>query len=250
MKSESEEGDLGDVAMPGFVDILSSVLTVFMFFMMLTAAIMFLLSIQLRQNLIEEKKKEVDASVSVEIEELLKKLKSGEINIEDLKQQAQKNRTLTLENKTLGIQNDQLSENLSNALQKVARLQDSDAVLGKSADVGVSQAGDQLEIVVFYKDTGISVSDETQKKITEFIAAAQKSGRLGSNQVVYLEAPDNPDAPTITLSRQAVLGRALNIRNVLLTTKLGQDNIRIRNLPAEKKEDNFNWIRIKIEKKQ
>jgi len=53
----SEDGDLNEVAMPGFVDILSSVITVFMFFMLITSAVMFFLSLQIKKNAVEEIKK-------------------------------------------------------------------------------------------------------------------------------------------------------------------------------------------------
>ena len=58
-----DEGDLGDVAMPGFVDILSSVVTVFMFFMLITSVTMFFLSLKMKKTVVAESKKEAQINV-------------------------------------------------------------------------------------------------------------------------------------------------------------------------------------------
>ena len=92
----SGDGDLNAVAMPGFIDILSSVITVFMFFMLITSAVMFFLSMKIKKDAQEEvkqakddaKKKEAEAkdAMTKEMKDLLEKLKNNQITIEQLSQ--------------------------------------------------------------------------------------------------------------------------------------------------------------------
>jgi hypothetical protein len=234
-KEGDTEGDLGDVAMPGFVDILSSVLTVFMFFMMLTAAIMFMLTIELKKNLVKEKEK----AVSQELTEFMEKIKSGEIDVSDLKKKAEQ--TVVLQE-----EKEELTSDLSNAVQQVARLQDNQAVYSRAAEISSSQTDDPSEFVILYREMGISISVETQAKIAEFVKKLRRENP-GKKIKILLEAPDDPNSATLTVSRQVVLGRTMNVRNALLGGKANPQEILIQNLSPEKIKDSYQWVRIRVQ---
>ena len=238
-KEGDNEGDLGDVAMPGFVDILSSVLTVFMFFMMLTAAIMFMLTIELKKNLVEEKKKEIEKTISKELAEYLRKIESGEIDLSDLKNKSE-------ENVVLKEEKEDLTQDLSQAVQRVARLQDNQMVFSKVAEISSSQTENPTEFIILYRESGISISPDTQRNIADFVQKL-KEEHPGKELKIVLEAPDDPESPTLTLSRQLVLGRTMNVRNALLGGKAAPKEITIKNLPPSQIKDSYQWVRIRVE---
>ena len=98
---EAGGDDLNAVALPGFIDILSSVITVFMFFMLITSAVMFFLSMKIKKQSEEEVKqaknetKQAHAEVkkvgdqtkiemTYQVKDLLEQLKRGEITVDQL----------------------------------------------------------------------------------------------------------------------------------------------------------------------
>jgi hypothetical protein len=240
-KEGDTEGDLGDVAMPGFVDILSSVLTVFMFFMMLTAAIMFMLTLELKKNLVKEKQDALQQAVSQEVKDYIEQIKSGKIDIADVKKKAEQSTVLKEEK-------EELSSDLSKAVQQISRLQDNQMVFSKVAELSASQTENPTQFIILYRESGISISEETQKSIADFVDKIKKQNPDKKVSIV-LEAPDDPNAPTLTLSRQLVLGRTMNVRNALLGGKANSEDISIRNLPPSLLQESYQWVRIRVETK-
>ncbi len=237
-KEGDTEGDLGDVAMPGFVDILASVLTVFMFFMMLTAAIMFMLTLELKKNLVKEKQEALEQAISQEVRDYIEQIKSGKIDVAEVKKKAEQS-TILKEEK------EELSSDLSKAVQQISRLQDNQMVFSKVAELKAAQTEDPTEFVILYRESGISISEETQKNIARFVEKLKKQNQ-GKKISVILEAPDDPKSPTLTLSRQLVLGRTMNVRNALLGGKAEPDEILIRNVKPSEIQGSYQWVRIRV----
>ncbi len=233
-----DEGDLGDVAMPGFVDILSSVVTVFMFFMLITSVTMFFLSVKMKKSVMEESKKEAQSDAAKELNEYLKKLEAGEITLEELKTKAAGQQAV----QQLSVKNTYLTESLQaseEALQKTR------AAMGKTQNQKVETSIDSTSLIIIYDESGITVNPDTTKIIKEFITRLKQDPTF-KDKTLLLESPDNPAATTQSLSRELSLGRSLNVRNVLLLEDIFAERVKISNVPAELHNNTYNWLRIRL----
>ncbi len=233
-----DEGDLGDVAMPGFVDILSSVVTVFMFFMLITSVTMFFLSVKMKKSVMEESKKEAQSDAAKELNEYLKKLEAGEITLEELKTKAAGQQAV----QQLSVKNTYLTESLQaseEALQKTR------AAMGKTQNQKVETSIDSTSLIIIYDESGITVNPDTTKIIKEFITRLKQDPNY-KDKTLLLESPDNPAATTQSLSRELSLGRSLNVRNVLLLEDVFAERVKISNVPAELHNNTYNWLRIRL----
>lgn len=234
----NDEGNLDDVAMPGFVDILSSVITVFMFFMLITSVTMFFLSVKMKKSVVEESKKEAQSDAAKELQDYLKRLEAGEISLEELKAKAAGQQVV----QQLSVKNTYLTESLQaseEALQKTR------AAMGKTQNQKVETSPDNASLIIVYDESGITVNPETTKIIKEFIIRlAQDPGF--KDKTLLLESPDNPAATTQSLSRELSLGRSLNVRNVLLLQDIAAERVKISNVPAELHNNTYNWLRIRL----
>jgi hypothetical protein len=233
-----DEGDLGDVAMPGFVDILSSVVTVFMFFMLITSVTMFFLSLKMKKNVMEESKKEAQSDAAKELNAYLKKLEAGEITLEELKARAAGQQAV----QQLSVKNTYLTESLQaseEALQKTR------AAMGKTQNQKVETSLDSTDLIIIYDESGITVNPDTIKIIKEFITRLKQDPTF-KDKTLLLESPDNPAATTQSLSRELSLGRSLNVRNVLLLEDVFAERVKISNVPAELHNNTYNWLRIRL----
>lgn len=233
-----DEGDLGDVAMPGFVDILSSVVTVFMFFMLITSVTMFFLSVKMKKSVMEESKKVAQSDAAKELNDYLKKLEAGEITLEELKTKAAGQQAV----QQLSVKNTYLTESLQaseEALQKTR------AAMGKTQNQKVETSIDSTSLVIIYDESGITVNPDTTKIIKEFITRLKQDPTF-KDKTLLLESPDNPAATTQSLSRELSLGRSLNVRNVLLLEDVFAERVKISNVPAELHNNTYNWLRIRL----
>jgi hypothetical protein len=230
MQAEQDgEGDLNDVAMPGFIDILSSVITIFMFFMLITSAIMFFMSIQMKKASLNEGKKQAETEASEQLQDYVKKLQSGEMTVEQLNQAL---------NGSGGATGD------SSAANTAIQSQQLHATFSQNDSQTVT-ASDTNDLVIIFKDNGISVSQDTVKSVDDFIDNLQKKA-AGKALSVDLMAPDNPGAATISVSREVALGRALNLRNIVLKQKITGRDIKFHNVPPEAYGNSYDWVRIHV----
>jgi hypothetical protein len=230
----SEDGDLGDVAMPGFIDILSSVITVFMFFMLITSAIMFFLSLQMKKNLEQESHKEAKTEASRDVQDLIKKLKSGEVSVDQLASD------------TPATPDSQAQPQAQNQPQPSNAVQQTPLSFGKSEIQEIKSDTAYNEMVIIYTDRGITVSDDTRKKVMEFINSLEKKSN-GKPLSIAIDVPDNPTAPTLSVSREIALGRTLNLRNVFLSDKKTNHNISIHTVAALAYNNSYDWIKIHVD---
>lgn len=207
MSAESDDPE-STIPWPGFVDILSTVIIVFVFFMMMTSVIIFVLSEQAKQAAVSEAQKRAESPSEVD-------QKSNKISPEK-----------------------ELSPDISNLLQdrealqkEVERLMQLKTVLSESVQQTVDRAENLL--TVHFGDFGASIVPET----SEFIKNQMPHpGRI----MIHSYIPKGSDFASI---REIALNRALNIRNVLLQNGMANDQIVLRILPQQdddmKNKDNF-----------
>ena len=210
---------------PGFVDILSTVIIVFVFFMMMTSVIIFVLSDQ-------AKKAAVDNAVKVKTED-----------------KNQPTKTAASSNLAPDV-NNLLAE--KETLQKeVDRLAQLKNVLSESTDQKTVHI--ENEIVVSYGDMGATVTPESSDTVK---AALPFDGHITINAII----PEGRDFGSI---REIALNRALNIRNILLQNGVASEHIALRislpkaqeetpktdtKQPEEKTDNQYGSVKITFEK--
>lgn len=240
---DRRDEDSGAIAWPGFVDILSAVIIMFIFFVMITAIVMFALSVEHQKAMEEQNEERLQEMVSDEIKEIIEQMQSGNISLDDIKNSAnsqEKIQTLSQDNQKLTDENQRLEhevDKLSGMIKQV----EADFSQNEKQDM----IADEKQFTVLFSYNDISLSDETSKALSTFIQSAI-AAHAGQDYAIEILACDNPDAPTISISRELSLARALNVRNVAINDKINPEAVSFRFTKPDKIKDSYNWIKIGV----
>jgi len=233
--SDRREDDIGAVAWPGFVDILSAVIIMFVFFVMITAIVMFVMSVQNQEAMESENEKKVQEEISNLKEKILIE---SQANPQEFSLQVQKVteiQNLSEENEKLNEQVQDLSATVEQLKADLAETKDQDALLGS----------DEKSLIILYKNNEISLSPAVENTIREFVNS--QTSETGKLPQITLETGDAPNASAVSVVRELSLARTLNIRNVMLSEDIDPGKVKVVYTEAEKVEDSYHWVRIKIE---
>lgn len=209
----SGDSDMAADAWPGFVDILSSVIIIFVFFVMIIAGvILFLMLIytsQIKSISIEQAKKEVAAMVS------------------------QENSALRAENIALVVENDDLKRKV----KQVA------AGFSKSTEQNTEM--DERKMIVFYGGDAITVTEKTDKEIRAFVEKYRADLESGKARI-RLVGVKNPGAPTESTARNLALARLLNVRNVFVAEQIANESITANIIDSEDFPGKYDWVKVEV----
>lgn len=199
--SESDDPE-STIPWPGFVDILSTVIIVFVFFMMMTSVIIFVLSEQAKKDAVQNAKQQSKEDVQQSKD---KKETQAEVDQQ--------------ETKTTEVLKPDVSNLLmeKEALQKeIAKLTQLKNVLSESQAQTLEQAADM--ITVHFGDMGATITKDTENAIRNGLPS-----NVRFTIISYI--PKDSDFASI---REIALNRALNIRNVLLQSNITNDKIDLK----------------------
>lgn len=223
---EDDNEDLGVIAWPGFVDILSSVIIMFVFFVMVVASALYFHIIIFKSKILAE----VSDSIS------------AQSNAEEL---AKTNRSLTKKIK-------EMTEEMK-ALEEMT--QDNDIQLFKS-DSEFAESEEQIikedvstnSLIVFFGSDTISVTKENQDAIDAAIKGYIDQ-YSAENVVVRVVSGKSPDAVNDIIARRLAVARMLNVRNSFLTTEIPTNQIIPVVSEKESVDGSYNWVRLTFSKK-
>lgn len=246
MAGDRRDDDAGSIAWPGFVDILSSVLMMFLFFIMITSFVMFAMNSKLRKKMQEESKRHIEEAVSGELREKLEELLAGDVTVEELRKM---------------IDNPEEFQNTSN--EAIEKLEEKNVVLNnevtelkkvleqvkKPTTEGTDQTskvGEDNSLLIIYANNDVSLSEQTTKVIEAYIQSVgdKLKGRKFNVRIV---TSDNPNAASISLSREISLARSLNVRNVLLKQNIVSSSIEVSYSKPQVIDDTHNWLKVMVE---
>jgi len=238
---EANDDDFSAIAWPGFVDILSTVIMMFLFFVMIVSIVMYSMSMDFKKTVQAESEKEVKERVSEEVQRYAEKFKESNLtpdSIKTLYEYEQEVEKLTEENAELQKKIEELKTAPTTGI--VAQAGAGMAAAGTEQTTEASKDS----FTILFDDNAISLSESTIDAVKAFAKAA-----IGSNKKlrVTIMAGDNPNAATVSIAREMGLARALNVRNVFLLAEVPSANISVKYIDAEKFKDSYNWIRIKVE---
>ncbi|MBY0406063.1 MAG: hypothetical protein K2Q01_00080 [Rickettsiales bacterium] len=193
--SENEDPE-STIPWPGFVDILSTVIIVFVFFMMMTSVIIFVLSEQAKRAAVSEAQRQ----------------SKSEVNQQETKSSPEQ--TLSPDVSNLLME----KEALQKEINKLTQLKN---VLSESVEQQAARKGNTLYIR--FGDMGATITDKTGEQIR---AQLPYEGHITITSYI----PTGSDFASI---REIALNRALNVRNVLLQNGVPSDHVALKILSQD-----------------
>lgn len=228
--SGDTESDMAANAWPGFVDILSAVVIMFVFFVLIIAAVLYFYTITYKAK--------VEGRVTSEITRVF-----VEAEILELKELKRENKELRNELKSKetkislgGGKTEVVTDNETEAAQS----------FGMQATEQKVLTSDEDRSIVLFHDTGAITVDETSEtKIAEFIE--QMANQHGSeNLEIVLTSPKTANAATQSREKRLAVARMLNVRNSLLESDVDRTNIKLTVVETEQIEESDSWTRLQI----
>ena len=218
-----EEEDLGSMAWPGFVDILSSVIIMFVFFVLIVASALYFHIIIFKNKILSEMSEYTQASATAK--ELADTNRFLMEKIDDLESKLKISVVRSEENEIQLFQvNTEFSETLE---QEVIELEDEDGV------------------VIFFGKDSISVTEENRLKIINLIERKSSIPDLK----VKIVAAKNPDSVIDVVSRKLAVSRMLNVRNLFLEGDIPIESVSPSTIEGFSIDDTYHWVKIIFEGK-
>lgn len=205
--------DVESIAWPGFVDILSATIMMFMFFVLITAVALFFHVLNFTGKL---------------------QSKAPTETIEQVKQQVVE----------LEEENDELRKQIAGLNEKSMEI---DAQFSESqVDQRFTLSEDGRTMIIFFGAQSISVAEKTDEAVQALInTAIAAHGKQVSVTITSPKTKSNID----TIARKVAIARILNTRNGILKTELTRDSITSRVVKPMSIEDDPNWVMIEIGKR-
>lgn len=246
MSHGGDEDDLAAQAWPGFVDILSSVLIMFVFFLMLTAV-----ALAFHTALYKSKvKAEFAAETQRQVEEAEKKAEQQtQTSSAETAEQAKEAAELAKENEALKAAlaeakaaQDSNEEAKRELETKLDVLQQS-AVLAESKDQTV-KTEDANNLIVFYGADAISITADSDEKIKAFLAGFDPA----SIKVTVTATRDTSNAVE-SVARRVAVARMLNLRNSVIKANVPVAQISAKVVDGQPVDEKLDWVRMTVEMK-
>lgn len=227
--------DMAANAWPGFVDILSAVVIMFVFFVLITAAVLYFYTITYKAKIegqpVTVSSEQASTASATRLEEL-------ERENEELRQQMESVETRAGQGG--GASESEATEDA----QQVAQ-----AFAAQASEQQVLTSDEDMSLVLFHDPGAITVDTDSEVRINEFIA--EMVARYGAeNLEIELTSPKVAKAATQSREKRLAVARMLNVRNTLLDTTADRENIQLKVVESEVIEDSDNWTRLKINIRQ
>ncbi len=231
------EDDLGAAAWPGFVDILSSVLIMFVFFLMITAVALSFHVALFKGKMKDQQEKMVEQRVEMELKQqatpdaakLLDENKKLKEEIKSLEAQSADAQV------KLDLDRQAAEARVSEAEDKLTLLQQA-AQLAESKDQKTTVNGN--EIVVFFGQDAISLTGDSKDAVTKFLAG--KSGKIE-----ILSSKNTSDELEIT-ARKVSVARMLNVRNTVIQAGIAAAGITAKTVDGQAIDGTQDWVKITV----
>ena len=222
--------DMAANAWPGFVDILSAVVIMFVFFVLITAAVLYFYTITYKAK--------VEGQAAQTITEAGQG--SHTENVEELERE-----------------NQQLREQIESVEQRVAQGGGSSEVESANETEAAQSFGaqaseqeliasdDESSVLLFHDPGAITVDDASEARIAELIDSMIKQHGADNLEIV-INSPKMANSATQTRAKRLAVARMLNVRNGLLETTVNRENMQLTVVESEQIAESSDWTRIQI----
>ena len=235
--SGRREEDMSAEAWPGFVDMLSSAIIMFIFFFMIASASLFFHTIIFKSKILHQSEIQIKAALAQADPEGLKN------EISRLKE----------ENKALQQEIMAEKENKVKSLKETGYLDKAQVFMSEGLSEAQEQASalsdDKMKLTIYFGKSTITVSSKTQTELKSFFET--NAAKLATGEYnIHIEVGKSGDAPTEAVARKVAIARMFNIRSEILKVEgAKRDEIKANVVEPEKLGTTFHWARIIIEKK-
>jgi len=221
-----EDEDLASMAWPGFVDILSSVIIMFIFFVMVVSSALYFHIIIFKSKILAEVSESTSASSTAQ--------------------------ELAITNRSLMKKVEELTEKL----EIIEQINEDNEIVMFKKDSGFAESQDQIlaenkerrSITIFYGMDSISITKESEVKIGAMIDKYSKE--FGpKNTAVSILSNKNPVSVNDVVSRRLAVARMLNARNLFLSSDIPPDQVSAKIVDQDAIGDSHNWVTITFGKK-
>ncbi len=220
------DDDMGAVAWPGFVDILSSVIMMFVFFVMIVSSALYFHIIIFKSRILSEVSDSISAMAQQK--ELAKTNRSLTKKIEEL----------TEELKIL----EQINE--ENEIQ----LFKEDSGFAESEEQEIVEDPENRTVTIFFGRDSISITRESEQILTEYVqkfASQLKNGTM----IIDIQSNKSGEALNDVAARRLAVARMLNTRNAFLSEEIPTENIQASVSSQDKINDSYNWVTVTFREK-
>lgn len=218
-----EEEDLGSMAWPGFVDILSSVIIMFVFFVLVVASALYFHIIIFKNKILSELSEYTQSSATAK--ELADTNRFLMEKIDDLENKLKISVVRSEENE---IQLFQINTEFSETLEQE-----------------IDELENENGIVIFFGKDSISVTEENRLEIIDLI---KKNSSIPEVRVKIVAAK-NPESAIDTISRKLAVSRMLNVRNLFLDGDIPIKRVSPITIEGFSIDDTYHWVKIIFEGK-
>lgn len=228
--SDAAETDMAANAWPGFVDILSAVVIMFVFFVLIIAAVLYFYTITYKAK--------IEGKLTTEISRTF--IEAEILELTELKRENKelRNELKTKETKISqgGGKSEVETDNETEAAQSFGM---------QATEQKVLKSEDAQSIVLFHDPGAITVDEDSESKIAEFIDEMSKKHGYENLEIV-LTSPKTENAATQSRAKRLAVARMLNVRNSLLDSDVERANINLTVVETEQIEESDSWTRLQI----
>jgi regulator of replication initiation timing len=219
MSTSEDPDDVSSITWPGFVDIMSSVIMMFIFFVLITSVALYFHTITYKSK------------VMASIAGLTQK------SVE------QQTRTIVQENQQMKKENMELREKIAEIEDKTKKA-DSKFAESKEQSVTLDEATDK--VVLFFGGDSISLTEETNTAFADFVT--KYLAKVPDKSRIYVEilASKEISNDNELFAQEIATARLMNTRNVVLRTEIPKDHITINIVPSELIDEKSNWVTIRF----
>ena len=223
----SDDGeDLGAMAWPGFVDILSSVIIMFVFFVMVVASALYFHIIIFKSKILSEISEYTTASSRAE--ELGRTNRSLMEKIEDLEEKME------------------VLEQVTDKTE--VQLFQKHTEFAESTNQKFEENTEARSLTIFFGADSISVTKDNEKLLGSIIEQYAKKFTPAGTVVKIISGKDEKSVNDIVARRLSV-ARMLNTRNLFLETDIPSNQVIPSISSGEEIDGSYNWVKIVFEKK-
>lgn len=225
--SDRREDDLAAQAWPGFVDILSSTVIMFVFFVLIVVVVLFLFTIKFTSTV----KSQAEQSVRDAIEQAY--------NPETIDSQIKEK----LDELTALEDKKQATQNEVDALQKELGVLKQMSVSPFSSEGSQRMREDEDgNILIFFDDNAAMIEQDVVGRLVDTLKSKSPTAKIEIN------VADDPQAAVKSLSRQINLARMMNVRNILMEQGYDARDIGLNYVDTNEIDGNLHWVHIIFDK--
>ncbi|MBK67463.1 MAG: hypothetical protein CMP22_04955 [Rickettsiales bacterium] len=243
MSGGGDDNDLSAIAWPGFVDILSSVVIMFVFFVLLVSVALYFHVITYKAKVQKDAVNlamEAVSKVKTDDQKMLEKFytdapKATSKKTEDSKTESD----LILDLKQRNIALEKTVESLEKKLFQ------SRSEFTESEFQEIKEDPENGKFIIFFGADSITLTTDTQEKLEAFIAKMGEKYDLKSAPGA-IKAGVSRQSPTRAAARKLSVARMLNTRNSFIETGFNMKNLSIEIEPDRSIDGDYLWVEISI----